>query len=92
MAEETLHDSLRLAATNTSIDKGTIVSEASTTVIPRIINCYLLVCNNFNDALAFYFSVSNVVCCFIHNHIGSCPNCYFFVNGPQVKSTWPTLL
>jgi len=39
-AVETLDDSLRLATTNTCIDKGTIVSkEASTTGIPLIEIC-----------------------------------------------------
>jgi len=66
MADETMDDSIRLAATNTGIAKGTIVSEKprlQDTGIPLIEICNkLLLCNNFNDALA-YLSFSIFRCC-----------------------------
>jgi len=50
MADETLDDSLRLAATSTGIAN---VREASITGNPLIDVCNkLLLCNNFNDAPA----------------------------------------
>jgi len=59
MVDETMDDSLRLAATNTGmgIAKGTIVSEKPLpqgTNIPLIEICNkLLLCNNFDDALTY---------------------------------------
>jgi len=66
MADETLDDSLRLATPNTSIDKGRIVSRKSQ---PQEFHCIeicnnLLLCNNFNDPLAylpFFKSCASVV-------------------------------
>jgi len=51
----TLVDSLRRATTNIDIDKGTVVSEKPWPQASHwkgfVINCYLLLCNNFNDGL-----------------------------------------
>jgi len=62
MTDETLVDSRRLATTNTGIDKGMIVSEVSTRdilLIEIVTNCYLVLCNNFENAFTYppFFSV-----------------------------------
>ena len=68
LADETLDDSLWLFTSNTSIsiDKGTIMSEKS---LPQpslwqrfVIKCYLLLCNNFSDALT-YLPFFSFKCC-----------------------------
>jgi len=58
MADETLDDSLKVAATNTGIDEGTIVSKKPRPQASHrqrfVINWYLLLRNNFNDALTYF--------------------------------------
>jgi len=86
MAGETLYDSLRLATTNTGIDKRTIVLEASTTGIPLIEICSeLLLCNNFNDALTClsFFSLNLLNLLFYASFYWKWPaSCHVYVKWP----------
>ena len=57
IAKRKLVDSLRLTTTNTGIDNGTIMPEKPRPQTSHwyilVINCYLLLCNNFNYALIY---------------------------------------
>jgi len=98
MTDETLDNSHRLATTNISIDIGTIVSEKPRppSLIPLIeicntVNFYLILCNNTVSITHSYLPFLSS--CFIHDFVGSDPQVVTILqNGPQVKSSWTTLL
>ena len=65
MADETLNDSPWLAPLNTGIGKGTMVSEKprpQASHLYRFVISYLLLCNNFYDALT-YLPFFGFKCC-----------------------------